>query len=343
MKKLLTLLIIIVVIIAVATIVFFVSCRGGSGEDVVITIPAGAGLNQISEILSRENIVSSARSFRRYASNQNNIMFQQGDHVLNGNMSYAEIIEVLQRIPQPIIPDGTERVTIPEGFELRNIVDRLYSRGLIDRDRFMREVENGVFDFDFVRAIPTANRIHRLEGYLFPATYDILPTHTEWDIINMMLQAFESNVIPVYNRINPTQTLDEIVIMASIVEREAVNNAERPTIAGVFYNRIRIGMLLQSCATVKYTFDLGTRPAVLSIAQTRMDSPYNTYMHAGLPVGPIASPGLLSLQAAMEWETHDYIYFTANIDGTGHVFSRTLAEHNAASREREQAHRNRGQ
>jgi len=342
-KNRIKLFVILLSIVAVTLAITTIGCnlQSGSGEDVVITIPAGAGVIQIADILDDANIVSNARNFRRYVANLDfNPLFQQGNHLVNSNMSNAELVEVLQRIPQNILPEGTTRVVIPEGFEVRNIANRLDYLGLIDIDTFFHEINYGEFDFDFVRAIPTPqNRIHRLEGYLFPATYDIPPDATEWDIINQMLQTFERVVLPVYNELNPTETLDQIIIMASIVEREAVNDGERPTIAGVFYNRIRIGMALQSCATVKYTFDLGTRPAILSTAQTRVDTPYNTYVHPGLPVGPIANPGLASIRASIEWENHDYIFFTANIDSTGHVFSRNLADHNAASRQREQANR----
>jgi len=339
------LLLIIVGIIIIAGLIYgfrmlrdvFGSSR--NAEEISIIVPQGWGLAQISEALANEGIISHPRVFRLYAGRQNGVVFQQGNHFVNRNMSYSQLITALSTIPPFRLPEGTEQVTIPEGFELREIADRLYNRGLIDRERFIYEIENGDFDFDFVRAIPTASRIYRLEGYLFPATYDILPNYTEWDIINVMLQTFERIVLPVYNEINPTQSLDEIIIMASMVEREAVHDGERATIAGVFYNRIARGMLLQSCATVKYTFDLGTRPAVLTNAQTRIDTPYNTYMHPGLPIGPIGSPGLASIHAAMEWEHHDYLYFTANVDWNGHVFSRTLAEHNAASRERERANR----
>lgn len=344
-KKLFAITMLISVIVIFSVIFMFRVYRDVSGTSrqtdyITITIPQGAGVSQISNILRSERIISHPRIFRFYVGRQNDVLFQQGDHTLNRNMSFTEIIEILGTIPQIRQPEDVVRVTIPEGFEVRHIMDRLYNAGLINRDRFMHEVNNGDFDFDFVRAINLQGRINRLEGYLFPATYDILPTDTEFDIVNMMLQAFNDIVLPVYNEINPSQTLDEIIIMASIIEREAVNDAERPNISGVFNNRIRIGMMLQSCATVKYTFELGERPAILSYAQTRIASPYNTYRYAGLPIGPIAVPGLPSIRAAMQPATHDYIFFTANVDGTGHVFSRTLAEHNAASRERERATRN---
>ena len=332
----------VLAVIAATTIFFTCFNNGGDAEDVVIIIPAGSGVIQISEILNDANVVSSARNFRRYVldlENIDNIVFQQGNHIVNRNMSNSEIVEVLQRIPQPILPDGTVRVTIPEGFELREIVERLYALNLIDRDIFMDEVNNGEFDFDFVRAISYQGRVNRLEGYLFPATYDILPDDTEWDIINKMLQAFNNRVVPLYNELNPSQTLDEIIIMASIVEKEAVNDGERATVSGIIYNRTRAGWLLEFCSTVKYTFDLGTRPAILSNAQVRVDTPYNTYMHPGLPIGPIANPGLASIRAAMEPESHNYFFMSATIEGDGHIFSRTLAEHNAAARAREQANR----
>jgi len=332
----------LLVIAIIGAVVFFTcsGCERGPIEDVVITIPAGAGVIQIAELLDEANVVPSARNFRRYVNDLDQVpLFQMGNHTVNSSMSNAELVEVLQRIPQPALPDGTVRVTIPEGFELREIVERLYALNLIDRDVFMNEVNNGEFDFAFVRAIPAQGRVNRLEGYLFPATYDILPTDTEWDIINRMLQAFNNRVIPIYNEINSAQTLDEIIIIASIVEKEAVNDGERPTVSGIIYNRTRDGWLLEFCSTVKYTFDLGTRPAILSNAQVRVDTPYNTYMHPGLPIGPIANPGLASIRAALEPQSHDYFFMSATIAGDGHIFSRTLAEHHAAARERERATR----
>ena len=119
----------------------------------------------------------------------------------------------------------------------------------------------------------------------------------------------------------------KIVILASIIEREAVHDTDRPIIAGVFYNRLAKPMRLQSCATVQYI--LGDQKAVLSIADTKIDNPYNTYVNDGLPPGPISAPGIKSLEAALYPDDNDYYYFLAKPDGY-HYFSKTLKEHNAA-------------
>ena len=122
-------------------------------------------------------------------------------------------------------------------------------------------------------------------------------------------------------------TLDNVITMASIIERETNSDTERAKVAGVFYNRLKQNMKLQSCATVQYV--LGERKAVLSIADTQIDSPYNTYLYSGLPAGPIANPGIDCIKAALEPESTDYLYFVAGKDGK-HIFSKTYEEHLAA-------------
>ena len=123
-------------------------------------------------------------------------------------------------------------------------------------------------------------------------------------------------------------SIHDVITLASVIEREAANEAEHKKVAGVFYNRIKDGMKLQSCATVQYI--LKERKPVLTIADTEINSPYNTYLNEGLPPGPIASPGKSAIDAALWPEEHDYYYFVAKADGNGHVFSKTFAEHQKA-------------
>jgi len=305
---------------------------------VEITIPQGAAVNQIADILKQNGIIKQPFLFKLYSNRKGGGgYFFAGDYYLNKNMSYAAIIEILKKSPQNVLPGGAVRVTIPEGFEFKQIADRFADMvGHIDRDRFTVAANNGVFEFDFIKDIKRQE--NRLEGYLFPATYDILKDDDEYVIINKMLKAFSEAVVPVYEEIKPringkNQTLDEIVIMASVVEREAVGDNDRSLVSSVFYNRIARGMRLESCATVEYI--LHERKAVLSVADTQINSPYNTYRNTGLPAGPIASPGLAAIRAAMEPEKSDYLFFTLNKTGDDHVFTKTLAEHNAATRERE--------
>ena len=212
---------------------------------------------------------------------------------------------------------------IPEGYELRNIADALEEKGLIDRSRFEDELEKGKFDYDFINEI--SRKKNRLEGYLFPATYEIEPGTGEHEIIDMMLKKFNDTVVPLYKQSGSTYSLDEIVTMASLVEREAANDSERGKVASVFYNRLEKGMTLSSCATVQYI--LKERKTILSTSDTKIKSDYNTYINKGLPVGPIASPGEKSVRAALYPEKTDYLYFAAKADGSANVFSKTGEEH----------------
>lgn len=298
------------------------------GDDKAVVIPQGAGINQITDILRDEKIIKHPYFFKLIAHNDSARIYQQGSHVLNREMSYESILKVISNAPSVVLPNNTVRVVIPEGFEIRQIADRLETYELIDRAAFMKEIEEGVFNYEFIKGVKRSNR---LEGYLFPDTYFISKEENERDIIDKMLKRFAEVVLPLYEASPKTRTLDETVIMASIIEREAKLDEERATVAGVFYNRIKRGMLLQSCATVQYV--LKERVPVLSYADTRIDSKYNTYRYAGLPAGPIAAAGEKSFIAAISPEETDYLYFVASPDGSSHVFSRTLAEHNRASAE----------
>jgi UPF0755 protein len=166
------------------------------------------------------------------------------------------------------------------------------------------------------------------EGYLFPETYEFLTGSQPSDVVRRMVRQFLS----VYSELSNSPiavrqshlAFSDVVILASIVEREAKMPEEFPRVAGVFVNRLRRRMPLQSCATVEYL--LPERKGVLSVDDTKTESPYNTYLHTGLPPGPICNPGRRALAAALSPERNDYLFFVARGDGT-HAFSRTAAEH----------------
>ena len=182
------------------------------------------------------------------------------------------------------------------------------------------------YDSPFTKEIP--NRENRYEGYLFPDTYEFDASATGEDITKRMLLRFSEIWTDEYkNRAKELgMTMDEVVILASIIEREAGNEGEMGKVSSVFHNRLNIDMPLQSCATVQYI--LKERKSVLSVEDTKIDSPYNTYMYKGLPKGPIASPGKAAINAALYPETTDYLYFKVTSDGVT-VFSKTLEEHNS--------------
>lgn len=291
-----------------------------SSEVVTISISKGTGTEAIGDILKAEGLIADTLLFRL----KSKILgysgrYQAGDFTLSPAMTMEEIMDSLLKGHM----DST-RFTIPEGYDIRRTADVLENKGLINRETFLTEIKQGDFGYWFLEGLKKDE--NRLEGFLFPETYDIYINASEHSIIDKMLAQF--NIVFTDKHIERMKELNkdinEVLILASIIEREAVVQKDRPVIAGVFLNRLEIGMPLQSCATVQYI--LGEQKPVLSTADTRIESPYNTYINSGLPPTPICSPGIESINAALWPEETDYIYFLAKGDGS-HVFSKTYEEH----------------
>jgi UPF0755 protein len=295
-------------------------------EGKTIKIEEKTGAGQIADQLKKERVIKYPLAFKIKAKLSGySARFKPGSLTVQPDMSYTDIMDAL------ITPNrGLSKVTIPEGYELRQIEDKLFEAGLIDREKFKAALDPSLYDYKFLKNIP--DRENKLEGYLFPDTYNIAKGTSEKDIVNMMLRAFDKNFKPeYYDRAKQLDmTVDEIVTLASIIERETNNAEERPVVAGVFYNRIHDNMRLQSCATVQYI--LKERKANLSNSDVKIKSPYNTYMNAGLPIGPIAAPGANCIAAALYPEETTAKFFVLGKDGK-HIFSDTYEEHEKAKRE----------
>ena len=220
-----------------------------------------------------------------------------------------------------------QKFTIPEGYNTVQIADLLVEQEFIDRERFFQLVADADFPYDFLDGLP--NNANRLEGYLFPDTYQIVRGVDEYAIIKMMLDRFEEEINEITFPVNAAgreMGLHEIVTIASMIQREALHDTDMPLISGVIYNRLNINMRLQIDATVQYA--LGEVKPRLLYSDLEVDSPYNTYKISGLPPGPIAMPGSAALQAAMQPTTdRGYYYYLAMPNGY-HVFSKTLDDHN---------------
>jgi len=293
--------------------------KPGSGELISVTIPSGAGTGRIAEILAENGLIKNPTVFKlKTKLKEYDGRYQAGHYSLSPGMSMDEIMELLLSGKA-----DTVRFTIPEGYDIKRIAEKLSAEGLIDTDEFMNEIENGVFDYDFLADAPPGPA--RLEGFLFPDTYEIFANADEHDIIDKMLYQFSKVFTEEYEARAKElgMSVREVITMASIVEREAQVSEDRPVIASVFYNRLKIGMPLQSCATVQYV--LGEQKPVLSIEDTRIESPYNTYLIKGLPPGPIASPGADSIKAALYPADTEYLFFVAKGDGS-HAFSVTYEQ-----------------
>lgn len=297
---------------------------GGNKNGVYIEISQGEALSDIADSLKENKIIGNKFLFSRYAKGKYR-NFQYGGHVFSSDMSYSEVCGELSNIGKA----NNTKVVVPEGYELSSIAKACEDAGLLSAEEFIKCADNDNFDYSFINKKDGVR--HSLEGFLFPATYEFSYGSSAHDIIDKMLKAFDEN----YKKEDRLRAKSlgmsdyDVVTLASIIEREAANESEYKRVSGVFYNRIKKGMPLQSCATVQYV--LKERKAILSVSDTLIDSPYNTYKYNGLPVGPIASPGKAAINAALYPEDNDYLYFVARSDGGGHVFSKTYEEHISAT------------
>lgn len=287
-----------------------------------IEIPKGSSVKKVSELLEKENMIKSSLVFQLYCkANNMSGKLKAGKYSISSSMDVPEIVEVLASGKALI---DTMRFTIPEGYNLEQIVEKLNSLGVVSAESIESALDPQGYDYDFLKQIP--ERENKLEGYLFPDTYEIYKDTTAEAIINKLLGRFDEVFTDEFRarakELN--MTIDQVIILASIIEREAKLDEERPRISAVFHNRLKKNMMLQSCATIQYL--LKEQKEVLTYKDLEIESPYNTYKYAGLPPGPIASPGLKAIEAALYPEDTDYLYFFAKDDGS-HVFSKTYNEH----------------
>ena len=295
------------------------------GRPVTVIIEKGYSGGKIANVLYAAGLVRNANVFSKYVKEQGvDSKLKPGTYTFEGSVSLDDLCAVLQV--------GTERetfmVAIPEGFTVKQIAERFEEKGFADAEKFIEYTQTAEFPYEY---LPPPGTEDRLDGFLFPETYGIDAEWTEKEIVNMMLAQFDKVFKKEYRERTEEMgmTILELITMASIVEKEAAKATDRPIIAGVFYNRLKIGMMLQSCATVQYVLGEPKNPLLYKDLET--PSPYNTYLHKGLPPGPIACPGLAAIEAALYPDENKYYYFLAKPDGY-HVFNTTNAEHEADKR-----------
>lgn len=285
------------------------------GKEVTVVVEPGDTLYGVLNTLKEKGSLKNRMLLGIYVKVSNvEINLKPGTFTIPGNATLKEIKTILESD----VKGNSTMVTIPEGYDIEGMAALFEEKGLFTKDEFLAAVK----EHEVPSYIPTSeNRKYDLEGFLFPDTYAFEEGITPKDVIDLMLGEFESKI----NELMPGKQEDiyKIITMASIVEKEAVINEERPKIASVFYNRLNIDMKFQSCATVIYA--LGEHRDVLYENDLLVDSPYNTYNVNGYPVGPICSPGEASIKAALNPEDTDYIYFVANNDGS-HFFTKDYNE-----------------
>lgn len=294
--------------------------QGYSGTERFVEIAPGTGSRAIGKALVDAGVVRDEWTFRMavlLTGTQREL--KAGEYRFTTPASAKDVARKLARGDIFLRP-----ITFPEGLSLKEMAGIYESRGMGTSAAFLKAAR----DTSLIKALDPAAK--DLEGYLFPDTYNMPRKMSADALIRQMAQTF----VRVYGETVQKdveasgKSLREVVTLASIVEKEASQRDERPIVAAVYQNRLRIGMGLQCDPTVIYALEkAGRYNGNLTKADLKFDSPYNTYKYAGLPPGPIASPGRASLEAAAHPASVDYLYFVSRNDGT-HVFATTLAEHN---------------
>jgi UPF0755 protein len=311
----------VIVLVACAMLLgFLVSSPYSPQLEEPVEIPRGTSLRGIAHILSERDVVRSDLLFIAAAKlTGKDARLQSGLYSFPVKSSTLDILNFLADGSHQALRD----ITIREGLTIKRIAAHLDSSCGLSADTIRRLAHDPVFIASMGIDAPT------LEGYLLPETYRVRFDISERDLLTMLVRNMKA-VFTAADRQRMKQTgrgMHEILIMASLVEGETRLDRERARVAGVYYNRLRRGMLLQADPTIQYVIPDG--PRRLLYRDLSINSPYNTYMYPGLPPGPVNNPGTASIHAAIHPESHDFYYFVADGKG-GHRFSRTIEEHNRA-------------
>jgi UPF0755 protein len=301
----------------------FVPINKRSLEEQEFIVEKGMGVKEIATRLQNDQLIKSTFWFETYIWYKNfGTSLKAGQYSLSPGLNIPEITVILSGGQ---VKDNSAQITFPEGFTLKQIKTRLIENNIAAAQGFNGEMVDGFqLQYKFLSDLPSGTS---LEGFLFPDTYRFNMEIKKEQIIKKFLDNFDKKLTPdLREKINRQgKLLYEIIILASIVQQEAVDEEEMPMIAGVFANRLRIGMPLESDATVNYITGKNMRQPLLE--DTKIKSPYNTYANKGLPPTPICNPGLAAIKAAIEPMASDYLYFLHPLNQPA-VFSKTLDEHN---------------
>jgi len=286
-------------------------------EGVVVVIPKGEDSFQIAQALSQKKLIKSKILFLLLSKILGlEKSFKAGSY----EFSSSTMFEILDKLKEGRVK--AYRVTIPEGLTKWDIADILEEKGIVEKSAFLAIVDNPSSIFKKESFLPESD----LEGYLYPDTYYFTRGGDSEEVVKKFVFRFKEMIFLPYQKLKEKNnfSLKDVVIMASIIEKEAQLSSEKPIIAAVFYNRLKKGMRLRADPTIKYA--LGSFRIRLTRSELRTPSFYNTYLYHGLPPGPICNPGKDSIYTALHPADVDYLYFVAKGDGS-HKFSKTYEEH----------------
>jgi len=293
-----------------------------SKEEVTFSIKKGEGTKEIAVNLEKEKLVRVATLFRIYTIFTGvSGKLQAGEYLISPSMTIPEIARKF--VSGNVIE---EKITIVEGWNLTDIAEYLGGKGF-KKEEFLELTQKDFSGtYDFLKDKPKSLN---LEGYIFPDSYKIRKEETIEDIINKTLQNFDKKIMQELRQEIEKQnkTIFEIITMSSLLEKEVKTPEDKKIVSGILWKRLENNMPLQVDATI--SFITGEKPVNISIEETKIDSPYNTYKYRGLPLGPICNPGIESIIAAIYPENSDYWYYLSTPEGKT-IFSKTLEEHNIA-------------
>lgn len=298
-----------------------------NGEEQLVEISSGSSLSKIGKILEDSDIIRDSFTFQVYVKMEGvGNQLKAGNYLLSSSYSVDKVVKM---ITEGKVVNESTLITFPEGWTLNQMAQELEKQQLIPtQEEFMEEakdIEKYQKSFSFLSTIKNITE-RSLEGYLFPDTYYFDKEEDSEDIIRKMLKRFGEVYTQEYidQGLSINMTIDDIVILSSVVEQESKYDIDRPGVAGVFYNRLEKGMALQSDVTVLYA--MGIKKEQVLYKDLEIDSKYNTYRYKGLPIGPIGSFGVPSLKATLYPEDNNYYYFIAKPDGYC-IFNETFEEH----------------
>jgi len=313
----------IIFIVAIAIIIISSIISNIKTKTVTVTIPEGTTSTRIAEILKENDVIESKYFFlARLRLSKYNGKLQYGTFKFDTNDSLGEIFEILTTKGAK---KNTTTLTVPEGYSVERIKARVVDMGLCTDSEFEAALKKD-YDYPFLKSVPQNPDIkYRLQGFLYPSTYEFYSDASAETVIKTMLDEFQKQ----------TQNLNiadfyKTITCASLIEREAKLDNERELISGVIHNRIKQNMPLQIDASVVYAISDGMYNVErVFYKDLEVNSLYNTYKYEGLPIGPICSPGIKSIKAAISPSQHNYLYYhtdTTKNDGS-HIFTETYSEH----------------
>lgn len=303
-----------------------------SEESIAVTIPNDSSNKMIGEILEEENVINSGMVFNYYMKFNNQDGFQAGEYVFSPSMTLNEIAESLKNGESAV---NEAQITIPEGYDVEQIASGIAKQTEFSQEEFLDLMNDEDFFSELQETYPdllddaaeAEDVRYRLEGYLFPATYDYQPDMSLEELVEQMVATTDATLEDHYDEIEDSDLdVQETLTVASLVEKEGVTEDDRKNIAQVFFNRTEADMPLQSDISILYA--LGEHKETVTYEDLEVDSPYNLYQNVGYGPGPFDNPSEDSIEAVLDPTDNDYYYFVADVS-TGNVYyAETYEEHN---------------